>query len=155
MQQALQVFEQVMNDSLFQHKLSRKKFHYDRKDNDHRGYTTAQVMAEVWAGKEWFTGAQDGTANIFWYVREQKKPERSKYATISGGNPTSNSFYTNSWYVDKNDNLHELAGHLAHEWGHKLRFLHKYNPHKRREKTFPYVFGNLVRKHAARYVSLR
>lgn len=152
MQQALRIFEQVMNDTAFQRALARKKFHYDRKRDVHRGMITAQVMAEVWAAKERFTTAPDGTANIFWYVRDKPKPGWGKNLTMGGGGSKSKTFYTNSWFVDKEDDLDGLIGHAAHEWTHKLRFQHKQKSHKRRDETFPYVFGYLVREHAKKYV---
>ena len=150
MQQALALFEKVMNDTAFQTAVRTYHFQYDKPDDPNRNLSPEQVAQKLYGGTEWYFPAIDNTANVYWELK--KKPWLKPKITIGYGMPQDTVIFTYTWYFDEDDNLPELAGHIAHEWSHKVGFDHTLEDHPGREETVPYAFGNLVAQFAAKYV---
>lgn len=150
---AIEVFKQVMNAPDFKKKLLKKKFYYDRKEDPNKDLTTAEIVNKIFRGEEKFKKDADFRANIYWIVKECERPKNQKRPALGAGlreNPFF--FYTNSWFIDDPKKFNNLVGHLAHEWSHKLGFMHEEKHHKKRPGTVPYSFGYLVATYAKIYL---
>lgn len=151
MKLALLVFEKVMNDKDFQKELADLKFYSDTDDDPNKTLNASQMVEKIYAAKEFYNSQADYKADVYWLIKKKRKPLFSKYPAIGYGNETEKEIYTYSWYLEKAV-LAEIVGHIAHEWTHKLGFVHQFEPHKRRDETLPYAFGYLVEKHSTKYI---
>jgi hypothetical protein len=154
MRRALAVFEQVMNDECFQKELVTLKFHSDSSDDPYRNLSTRQAVEKIYEAKEHYTLSADNRADIYWAVEKRNRLARLfKGCSVGYGYPKDKEFYTYSCFLDdEGTDLSDIAGHIAHEWSHKLGFVHQLDDHDKRDDTVPYAFGYLVRDHAKKYV---
>lgn len=152
MKKALLIFEKVMNDKSFQEDLQKLTFHFDIEDDPNRNLTTSQIVKTLYEAKEHYSTKPDNNAQIYWYI--QKRNFFSNLfkgcSTIGYGEETEKEINTYTCFINRAD-LPELAGHISHEWSHKIGFAHKQKRHNRRNETVPYAFGYLVRKHAKKH----
>ena len=153
MRQSIVVFEKVMNDIDFQTKLLQFPFQFDVPDDPNRNLTPEQVVIKIYDAQEHFKPDKDNTANLHWIIRKKKRPLFSRRPAIGFGSPGGVEFFTYTWFFDQTNNLPDIAGHIAHEWSHKIGFDHLFNYHPGRENTVPYAFGNLVEKYARNHVA--
>lgn len=154
MRRALAIFEKVMNDERFQKELLALKFHSDMPDDPYRNLSTRQAVEKIYEAKEHYTPAADNKADIYWVIEKRSRLTRLfKGCSVGYGYPEGKEFYTYSCFLDDGDgDLSDIAGHVAHEWSHKLGFVHDPDEHDRRDETVPYAFGYLVREHAERHL---
>ena len=101
-----------------------------------------EVYATIRAAKENYTDGADGEVdlnlkleNFSWFQRHTVG-----YATESSDTLTTNRRFFSGF--DQN----EVAGHLAHEWLHKLGFEHDFQSTARRPDSVPYELGELVER---------
>ncbi len=144
-QAALQLFERVMNDSLFQADLRRVKFYFDVPNDPLRKLSDQQVVDRLYAAEEFYQKGKDSTASPHWIIKQRSK---SGYG-IGYADQDEVEFYTFSWVIDEGD-LAGIAGIAAHEWSHKLGFQHGFGEDPRERESVTYAFGDLVKKHAKR-----
>jgi hypothetical protein len=157
MRRALMAFEKVMNDELFQKELLDLKFYSDTPDDPNRNLTDEQVVKKIYAAQEHYTSEENNKADIYWLSKK-----RSRWVTLftgcsvlGFGDEENKEVYTYSCFLDgKDTELTDIVGHIAHEWTHKLGFVHQYDDHPRRNETVSYAFGILVSKHAEKYTKL-
>ena len=151
MEQALRIFEKIMNDPAFQKELLSSKFKFDVIGDPNARFTTKQVVDKIYAGREWYKDTANNTADINWEVKPKKRPYFTEPEI--GIEPQQDStIYTYTWFFDKSDNLPDLVGQVAHEWLLKLGFEHAFKRHRLIERTVPFIFGNLVTKYATHYL---
>jgi len=151
MRQALQIFEKVMNDTAFQRKLLDTTFVFDLPDDPMRTLSPKQICDTLFSGKEWYDTDTDHTADIFWECTKRRiRPPFT--STIGYGNPNDSTINTYIFFV-RNRKMQDIVGNLAHEWSHKIGFDHRPDNHPERERTVPYLFGNLVEKFAKKIYS--
>lgn len=145
------LFQHVMNDTFFTKELLVKEFHFDMPNDTNRNLTTAQIVNKLYLAKEWYKDSYDSIATIYWYsTKRWNKPLGT--STIGFSNANSKNINTYLYYL-RSATISEIAGHLAHEWSHKLGFQHKKKDHPQREQTVPYLFGNLVKVYASKHLS--
>lgn len=149
MKQALAIWQQVMRDTSFQRELRTTNFAFDVAGDQNRFLSSAEIADKIYQGREFYHDSIDFTANLHWIIEMKKKPFLSRHPAIGYGEAGDVEIFTYSWYFDR-ASLAEIAGHIAHEWSHKIGFQHLYVRHKNRDKTVPYTFGNLVQKYAER-----
>lgn len=101
-----------------------------------------EVYATIRAAKENYTAAADGEVdlnvnleNFSWFQRNTVG-----YTTESSDTLTTNRKFFSGFEPN------ELAGHLAHEWLHKLGFEHDFKATARRPDSVPYELGDLVER---------
>lgn len=149
MTRALQVFEIIMNDTAFQRKLLDTTFVFDVAGDPMRNLTPRQIVDTLFSGREWYHTTVDHTADITWECNEREsKPLFS--STIGYGLESDSLIRTYIFYVRENS-VSAIAGNVAHEWSHKVGFDHRKRNHSGRDKTVPYIVGNLVKSFAAKY----
>ncbi|MDP3569143.1 MAG: hypothetical protein Q8S42_00865 [Archangium sp.] len=100
------------------------------------------VYAAIRAAKENYTDAADGEVdlnvkleNMSWFQRNVVG-----YTTESSDTLTTNRRFFSGFEPS------EMAGHLAHEWLHKLGFEHDFKATARRPDSVPYELGDLVER---------
>lgn len=101
-----------------------------------------EVYATIRAAKENYTDAADGEVdlnlnleNFSWFQRH----------TVGYTTESSDTLTTNRSFFSGFD-ASEVAGHLAHEWLHKLGFEHDFKATARRPDSVPYELGELVER---------
>lgn len=149
MKAAMRVFENVMNDTAFQEEISKYIYHYDIDTDSHWMWTPQQVFKKIYEGKEFYKTEIDSTADLYWIIVKKRKP-RTRNPARGYGYKNKKEIYTYTWFLDS-EKIPEIAGHIAHEWSHKLGFIHKFHHHEMRDYTVPYAFGSTVAKYAKKY----
>jgi uncharacterized protein YjaZ len=150
MKQAMELWQQVMRDTAFQQELRSLRYSFDVSGDQNRFLSSEEIAAKIYQASEFYKDSADQCAQLHWLLDEAKKPLLTRRPAIGYGEDGDVEIHTYTWFFDSAD-LPELAGHIAHEWSHKIGFQHLYVRHKNRDKTVPYAFGNLVKKYAARW----
>ena len=101
-----------------------------------------EIYSTIRAGKENYTASADGEVdlnlkleNFSWFQRNVVG-----YTTESSDTLTTNRKFYSGYEAS------EVAGHLAHEWLHKLGFEHDFKATTRRPDSVPYELGELVER---------
>jgi hypothetical protein len=101
-----------------------------------------EVYATIRAAKENYTSQADGEVDLnvnlesfSWFQRK----------VVGYTTPSSDTITTNRRFFSGFDQS-EIAGHLAHEWLHKIGFDHDFNATARRPFSVPYELGELIEK---------
>lgn len=149
--EALKLFEKVMNEKEFQKELANFPFMFDSGNDPNRVLSSNEIASKILEGREFYQNKIDNNANINWIIQKKRKPLFSRYPAIGYGNENDIEIYTYTWFFD-NSTFDKIAGHVAHEWSHKLGFKHQFNPHSERDKTVPYALGDLVTKYSKKYL---
>lgn len=154
MKRAARIFEMVLNDAEFQKEFETETFKSDRDDDLVRNPTAAQVIQKIYAAGEHYRPTPNHTADIYWFAEKPSFWNRlTSRCDVNGyGYAGENEIYTYTCLLDEKDSMAELVGHIAHEWSHKLGFVHQPKDHSERHLTVPYVFGYLVSKHAVKWI---
>jgi hypothetical protein len=157
MKRAARIFEQVLNDPEFQKELATKTFKSDRDDDLVPDPTAPQVIEKIYAAAEKYNPEPNHAADIYWYAEKKSfwKKLTGKCNTIGYGYPGERKIFTYTCLIDQEDSMAELVGNLAHEWSHKLGFKHRDEYHPGKYQTVPYVFGDLVEEHAAKWIKAK
>ncbi|MBS1153605.1 MAG: hypothetical protein H6Q89_5303 [Myxococcaceae bacterium] len=105
----------------------------------------SEVYAAIRAAKENFTASADGEVDLNVSLQSFSWFQRNLvgYTTESSDTLTTNRRFFSSYSPA------EVAGHLAHEWLHKLGFEHDFKATARRPDSVPYEVGELVERLAA------
>jgi hypothetical protein len=112
--------------------------------NDSR--TPAEVYAVIRAAKETFTQVADGEVDL---NVELKSLSWFQRGVVGYTTPSSDTVTTNRRFYSGFDES-DIAGHLGHEWLHKLGFEHDFKATARRPHSVPYALGELIESLAAR-----
>ena len=101
-----------------------------------------EVYAAIRAAKESYTDAADGEADLNLELRDFSWFQRHTvgYTTESSDTLTTNRRFFSGYEAN------EVAGHLAHEWLHKLGFEHDFKATARRPDSVPYELGEVVER---------
>lgn len=99
-----------------------------------------EIYAVIRAAKESFTEAADGDVDLNVELKTLSWFQRS---LVGYTTPTSDTVTTNRRFFSGFDEG-DLAGHLGHEWLHKLGFEHDFKPTARRPSSVPYALGELI-----------
>ncbi len=104
-----------------------------------------EVYAAVRAAHESFEAAPDGEVDLNLHLKNFSVFHRSVvgYTTAGSDTITTNRRFFSSYTPA------EVAGHLAHEWLHKLGFEHDHAATADRPHSVPYALGELVERLAA------
>jgi len=155
MNRAARIFETVLNDADFKKELETKTFKSDRGDDLVPNPTGRQVSEKIYAAGERYKPEPNNAADIYWYAKKKSfwKRIRGKCNTIGYGYPGEKKIYTFTCLIDEEDSMAELVGHIAHEWSHKVGFVHQAKYHPEIYSTVPYVFGHLVAKNAEKWIT--
>ncbi len=108
--------------------------------------TPAEIYAVIRAAKENFTPAADGELDLNVRIENFSWLRRNVvgYTTESSDTVTTNRRFFGSFSEA------EVAGHLGHEWLHKLGFEHDFKATARRPSSVPYAVGELIESLAKR-----
>jgi hypothetical protein len=104
-----------------------------------------EIYAAIRAAQENFTSAADGEVdlnvslqNLSWFSRN----------VVGYTTPGSDTITTNRRFFSNYEPA-EIAGHLGHEWLHKLGFEHDHAATADRPYSVPYAVGELIERLAA------
>ncbi len=101
-----------------------------------------EIYDTIRAAKESYTDAADGEVDLNLDLRSLGWFSRNVvgYGTEGGDTITTNRRFFSSF------DAAEVAGHLGHEWLHKIGFEHDFNSTARRPESVPYELGELIEK---------
>lgn len=117
---------------------SREGFHVDTK-SDIFNTSKAEILHTILAGKELNLGeSADGEADVFWRLDNRNKAGVIGYTYRS----TIWQYTYKNWAESMS--VEVLAGHLVHEWLHKLGGEHAHKGHSLRKHTATYAIGYYV-----------
>ena len=155
MKRAADIFEDILNDAEFQKEFQTKSFKSDRQGDLVQNPTAGPVIEKVYAAGESYKREPNNTADIYWYAKKPSfwKRLRNNCDTFGYGYPGEQEIYTYTCFLKERGSMARLVGHIAHEWSHKLGFIHRPKYHSEIHLTVPYVFGDLVAKHAAKRIA--
>lgn len=101
-----------------------------------------EVYAAIRAAKENYTDAADGEVDLNLNLESFSWFQRNVVGYTTEG---SDTITTNRKFFSNYEPA-EMAGHLAHEWLHKLGFEHDFKATARRPESVPYELGDLVER---------
>jgi hypothetical protein len=140
---ALKKFETVMNSDELKNRILNFSNPLGNYFEDNLGLSNQQVFEKIFAGEEVYKIGTDYTADLFLILVPKRKPPFSRNPAIGYGRPKQKEIYTYSWWFNDIAD-YEYAGHIAHEWSHKIGFDHSFSPTPTRDFSVPYAFGNIV-----------
>ncbi|MFO0597505.1 MAG: hypothetical protein U0228_19520 [Myxococcaceae bacterium] len=139
--QAMGLFANVLNSREFRDAVLGSKF-AGKPGFASDSRSPAEVYAVIRAAKENYTSAADGEVDLnvnlesfSWFQRK----------VVGYTTPQSDTITTNRRFFSGFEPS-EIAGHLAHEWLHKLGFDHDFNATSQRPYSVPYELGELVER---------
>ena len=101
-----------------------------------------EIYDAIRAAKENFTSEADGEVDLNVNLKTFSWFQRK---TVGYTTPDSDTITTNRRFFSGYD-APEVAGHLAHEWLHKLGFEHDFKATADRPYSVPYKLGDLVER---------
>lgn len=101
-----------------------------------------EVYAAIRAAQESYEASADGEVDLNLHLKSFSWFQRNVvgYTTPSSDTITSNRRFFSGYSKE------EVAGHLAHEWLHKLGFEHDHSSTADRPHSVPYAVGDLVER---------
>lgn len=101
-----------------------------------------EVYAAIRAAHESYEASADGEVDLNLHLKSFSWFQRNVvgYTTPSSDTITSNRRFFSGYSKE------EVAGHLAHEWLHKLGFEHDHSSTADRPHSVPYAVGDLVER---------
>lgn len=133
--EATDLMAKVLNSREFRHAVLSSKFTGEAR-------SPREIYESIRAAKENFTDAADGEVdlnlkleNFSWFQRK----------VVGYTTPSSDTITTNRRFFGSYEPA-EVAGHLAHEWLHKLGFEHDHAATRDRPFSVPYAVGDLVER---------
>lgn len=116
-----------------------KGFHVDTKNDIFNHYNLEGIVRVIMEGNELVLGeGADGEADVFWKLKNRNKRGVVGFTYTS----TIWQWTYRNWVM--NMTAEELAGHLVHEWLHKLGGKHTVKDHAYRRYTATYAIGYYV-----------
>lgn len=132
---ATDLMAKVLNSREFRDAVMGSKYTSDSR-------SSREIYEAIRGAKENFTDAADGEVdlnlnleNFSWFQRK----------VVGYTTPSSDTITTNRRFFGSYEPA-EVAGHLAHEWLHKLGFEHDHAATRDRPKSVPYAVGELVER---------
>src|SRR5687767_484852 len=145
-EEALMKFEKVMNSEELKRRIVNFTCSLGRRFENNEGFSNEAIYDILYASAETYKNEIDNTADLYLELIKKKKPWPTVIKTdppIGFGKPGGKEIYTYSWWFDKATDW-EFAGHIAHEWSHKLGFDHAPKPTPTRNYSVPYAFQHIV-----------
>ena len=136
-------FEAVMNTDELKFRVLNFRCPIGERFEKNLGLTNEQVFNKLWAGEESYLPGSNHTADLYLVLKKQWKNPFSKNQPIGYSNLLEKEIYMYSWWFN-NAEEYELAGHIAHEWAHKLGFEHTDVPTPLTNCSVPVAFGKIV-----------
>ncbi|MEO5891962.1 MAG: hypothetical protein ABIQ31_17070 [Ferruginibacter sp.] len=140
---AMHKFEAVMNTSLLKERILMFDTITGHGFEDNSGLTNREIYEKLMAGSETYNPEKKFQADLFLILEENHSPFFSLNPAIGFGLPGSKEITTYTWWFDKASEA-RYAGHIAHEWSHKVGFDHSFEPTSVRQFSVPYAFGNII-----------
>jgi hypothetical protein len=143
---ALEKFEKAMNSEELKRRVINYSCSLGNVFEDNEGFSNQAIFDILYASAEVYKTEIDNTADLYLELVKKKKPWPSflfPNPAIGRSNPSEKEIYTYSWWFTKAQDW-EYAGHIAHEWSHKLGFEHAHQPTPTRQYSVPYAFQHIV-----------
>jgi len=140
---ALKKFETVMNSDLLKQRILNFSSTLGNRFEDNLGLSNEQVFEKLYAGAEEYSPLADYEADLYLFLVKKRRPLLSRHPAIGYGIPGQKEIYTYTWWFNSAVD-YDYAGHIAHEWSHKVGFDHAFNPTSTRNFSVPYAFGNII-----------
>ena len=135
----------VMNSDIFKQRILGFTCSLGQRFENNMGLNNQQVYEKLIAGIETYKPDQDFTADLFLVLKQKNKPLFSRNPAIGFGIPGGKEITTYSWWFNRASEA-DYAGHIAHEWSHKVGFEHSFDPTPTRPFSVPYAFGDMIAK---------
>lgn len=143
LESALAKFQTVMNSDELRDNIINFSCSLGSQFEDNSGLTNQQVFEKLYAAEEVYKAGVDYSADLYLFLVKKRRPWFSLHPAIGFGRPLQKEIYTYTWWFDGIKD-YEYAGHIAHEWSHKVGFDHSFNPTPTRDFSVPYAFGNII-----------
>jgi hypothetical protein len=143
---ALEKFERAMNSDELKRRVVNFTSKLGNTFEDNEGFSNQAIFDILYASAEVYKTEIDNTADLYLELVKKNKPWPSLFfpnPSIGYSNPTQKEIYTFSWWFNQTSDW-AYAGHIAHEWCHKLGFEHAHKPNATRQYSVPYAFQNIV-----------
>lgn len=140
---AMGKFEKAMNSDLLKQKIIGFAGISGGGFEENTGLTNQQVYEKLMSGSEAYMPAANFSADLFLVLREADVPPLLSYPPIGFGLPGTKEIITYSWWFNTASEA-RYAGHIAHEWSHKVGFNHSFDFTPTRQFSVPYAFGNII-----------
>lgn len=136
---AVDLLGQVFASPEFKHRILAYRFNHKHQFAMNKGLTNRQIYEKILHGTEKLSPEENNAMDV----------EISLYSdydsrVLGYTRPDTKKIWMNMKYFNKHS-IAELAGHLVHEWLHKLGFGHEEDWTPTREDTVPYAIGYIVR----------
>jgi hypothetical protein len=120
--------------------LGKRRFHYDS------GMSNRKIYKRILEGAESLNKDKNNTldAEIDFFLKQDSK-------VIGYTKRNTHKIWINKKYFKK-FNAAQLAGHLMHEWLHKLGFDHESDKTPLRKYSVPYAIGKIVKKLSTKWL---
>jgi hypothetical protein len=142
---AMKKFETVMNSAILKQRIIDFTCVLGQRFEDNQGLSNQQVYEKLIAAAETYNPSINFQADLFLNLKRKNKPWFSRNPAIGFGSPGTKEITTYTWWFNSATEP-EYAGHIAHEWVHKVGFDHEFNPTATRPFSVPYAFGNIIEK---------
>ena len=104
---------------------------------DHR-YTNEEVFDLLMKAEENSGNADSGSMDLYLILLQEVNS-----GVVGYGNPDCKEIYTyRNWF--ETFTVAEYAGHITHEWTHKLGFDPSFHYNRKRKYSVPYAIGDMV-----------
>lgn len=147
--ESMRKLKAVMNSTELRDRIINFSCELGKKFEDNQGLTNQLVYERLIAAREEYTANANFVADLLLVLVKKSKPWLRRNPAIGYGNAGDKEIYTYSWWFDSAED-YEYAGHIAHEWSHKVGFDHAFSPTPTRDYSVPYAFGYIVEELAAK-----
>jgi len=138
--EASYLLKQVIQSNEFKEAILKHRFLGKRSFHFHSGMSNWKIYERILEGAESLNKDKNNTldAEIDFFLKQDSK-------VIGYTRPNTHKIWINKKYFKK-FNAAQLAGHLMHEWLHKLGFTHESENTQLRKYSVPYSIGRIVRE---------
>lgn len=140
---SLKKFEFVMNSKELKNRIVNFQSPLNNRFEDNLGLSNEQIFERIHTGEEVYEPGRDFEADLYLVLIKKRRPLLARNPAIGYGLPGQKEIYTYSWWFNKAKE-NDYAGHIAHEWAHKVGFDHSFSPSSTRNYSVPYAFGYMV-----------
>lgn len=116
---AMDKFRSAMNSDTLKQKIIGFICSLGHRFENNLGPTNQHVYEKLMTGSETNKAEANFAADLFWVLKKKNKPLFSRNPAIGFGLPGSKEITTYTWWF-KNVSESDYAGHIAHEWSHKV-----------------------------------
>lgn len=136
---AVELLRRVFSSDEFRDRILKHEFNGKRSFHLNKGLTNREIYRRILEGMETLSQEENNAMDV-----EIELYSDFDSPVLGYTYPRSKRIWMNLKYFNKHSPA-EVAGHLVHEWLHKLGFDHERERHPDRKYSVPYAVGYIVR----------